>query len=96
MPDVDGSVLKILWAESRSRKAYVGLGLQGPAGMLAGSDAVSNGYWQEQVLDRSMGTIGGGTVEVHRNGIGERVLGLPKEPRVDRDVPFKRLESGHP
>ena len=93
MPDVDGSVLKVLWAEGRSRKAYMGLGLQGPAGMLAGNDAVSNGYWQEQVLDRSMGTIGGGTVEVHRNGIGERVLGLPKEPRVDRDVPFRDLDS---
>jgi acyl-CoA dehydrogenase len=75
-PDLDGSVLKIFWAENRIAKDELGLRLLGADGMLANA-------WSEQVLDRYTGTIGGGTLEVHRNGIGERVLGLPREPRAE-------------
>lgn len=93
-PDVDGSVLKIFWAESRARKAETGLWLQGAAALLAGADARGDGFWQDQVLDRFLGTIGGGTLEVHRNGLAERALGLPREPRADADVPFRDLPRG--
>jgi len=90
-PDLDGSILKVFWAESREFKDAVALELLGADGLLDGADAPERGTWHGQYLDFPMGTIGGGTCEVHRNGIGERVLGLPREPREDRTRPFREL-----
>ena len=94
MPDVDGSVLKILTAEWGHERAVMANWLQGARGLLAGHDAPAHGIWQDQVLSRGSIAVGGGTLEVHRNGLGERALGLPKEPRFDREIPFKELKTG--
>ncbi|MEE2664543.1 MAG: acyl-CoA dehydrogenase family protein [Myxococcota bacterium] len=93
MPDIDGSVMKVFWAEARAFKDQVALELLGDDALLDGDDAPEHGEWQGAFLDFPMGTIGGGTSEVHRNGIGERVLQLPREPREDRSVPFRELKT---
>lgn len=87
---IDGSVLKLLWAEAGARAAEIGVAAQGPLGMLF-EDAPDAGHWQRQLLRQFHWRIGGGTEQIHRNMIGERTLGLPAEPRVDKDVPFREL-----
>ena len=47
--------------------------------------------WNQHVLGAPGYRIAGGSDEIQRNIIGERVLGLPGEPRVDRDIPFSEL-----
>jgi hypothetical protein len=59
--------------------------------MLSGADAPDDGLWQQQFLTQWATRIGGGTDEVQRNVVGERVLGLPAEPRPDKYAPFREL-----
>lgn len=59
-----------------------------------GADAMTysgNGTWQYAFLNQYAIRLGGGTDEVQKNIIGELGLGLPREPSVDRDVPWKDL-----
>lgn len=75
----DPSVLKNFFVQSLSRRVDLAVDLQGAAGMLL-EDAPEDGFWQLQCLAQFKSRIGGGTNEVHRNMIGERALGLPREP----------------
>jgi alkylation response protein AidB-like acyl-CoA dehydrogenase len=86
-------VLKLGYSRHVARNGDLVLALQGAAGMLLGDDARDRGFWQQQFLGQWGIRIGGGTDQVQRNVIGERVLGLPGEPRVDKDVPWA---SGRP
>jgi hypothetical protein len=65
--------------------ADLGMDLEGPAS-LVGTDNPDE--WQSMFLMSPSLSIRGGTDEIQRNILGERVLGLPSEPRVDKDKPF--------
>jgi alkylation response protein AidB-like acyl-CoA dehydrogenase len=86
-PPIDGSVLKVFWAETLIARGDAAMQVMGPDAIV-GDDS---GSWQLELLSRYGGTIGGGTSEVHRNNMGERVLGLPREPRVDHEVAWRDL-----
>jgi len=57
--------------------------LMGPDGMLDGADAPLDGAAHRVALASFGASMGGGTDEIQRNVIGERALGLPKEPTDD-------------
>ena len=58
---------------------------------LLGPDGITDGEWQQLFITAPSISIRGGTDEVLLNVIGERVLGLPGEPRVDKDIPFSEV-----
>ncbi len=90
-PGPESSVLKLAYSEHVARLGDLVVDMQGAAGMLGGHDARGNGIWESQFLNQWQSRLGGGTDQVQRNIIGERVLGLPGDVRVDKDVPFREL-----
>ena len=93
-PGPENSIGKLVAASMIQDVAMYALDLQGAAGALSGpEDAEVAGKFQAMLL-RAPGTrVEGGTDEIMRNIIAERVLGLPGDIRVDKDVPFNQIPT---
>ena len=88
LPTALGSAAKIGLSDVLTRFANLGIDVQGGAGLLAGPDAVDDGVWQLIFTGYPGMRIAGGTDEIMRNIIGERILALPAEPRLDKGLPW--------
>jgi alkylation response protein AidB-like acyl-CoA dehydrogenase len=100
VPGPEGSILKLLQGRVLTDVAELVVDLKGPAGTLLVAP-----YTHEQVDERETGsndpalslcgaqaaTIAGGTTQIQMNIIGERVLGLPREPGFDPDTPWSQI-----
>ena len=73
--------------------AYVQAEILGAEALLVGPDHPRGDAASFLALNAYFTSIGGGTDQIQRNIIGERVLGLPREPEVDRDVPFRDVKK---
>jgi alkylation response protein AidB-like acyl-CoA dehydrogenase len=80
LPGPEASAGKMVWVDVHQRLQELAMEIEGPyAQLVAGSDrAVDNGVWQYSFLRSRANSIEGGTTEIQKNIIGERVLGLPK------------------
>ena len=85
----ESSVMKLALARILTKASELGLRLIGPEAL------ARQGAWQNQFLGAPALHIAGGTDEVQKNVAAERVLGLPREPRRDKDVPFEDLPRGY-
>ncbi len=81
MPGPEASAGKMGWVETHQKLQEVAMELEGPYAQLAkGSDwALDGGAWQHSFLRSRANSIEGGTTEIQKNIIAERVLGLPKD-----------------
>ena len=93
-PSARGSLTKLARSQLVREGRDTGMSVLGAQGMLAGPDTTGGGEVQHRALSSPGASIAGGTDEIQRGIVGERLLGLPKEPRTDRDVPFKDLTIG--
>jgi alkylation response protein AidB-like acyl-CoA dehydrogenase len=101
-PGPEGSTAKLHWAEFNKRVTSFTVELMGAEGLLmpgaypfvrpdAGVGNHTAQSPQRRFLRARANSIEGGTSEIMKNILGERVLGLPGEPRVDKDLPWREI-----
>jgi alkylation response protein AidB-like acyl-CoA dehydrogenase len=97
-PGPEGSISKILTADLNKDIYSELLALMGSEGMLYGtyervrpSHAMEYSYPQKAFLRSRANSIEGGTTEIMRNILAERMLGLPPDPRADKGIPWSEI-----
>jgi alkylation response protein AidB-like acyl-CoA dehydrogenase len=89
LPPAAGSIIRLYMAEAHDVETDTAYAVAGSSAAVEDdADALDIGT---RYLGRQIASIGGGTTEMARNVIGERVLNFPREYAADRDVPFKQV-----
>jgi len=94
-PGPESSISKIVAAKKMQDLGSFGMDLQDMGGVIRDrSISPAEGAYTEQWIGAAGYRIAGGTDEILRNIVAERVLGLPQDVRVDKDIPFNQSPRG--
>ena len=94
-PGPEASIAKLVSASKLQEIASYGIDLMGMGGGVMDTELAPMEAWFQEALLYAPGMrIAGGSDEILRNIIAERVLGMPGDIRVDKDVPFRELKTG--
>lgn len=94
MTDQTAAITRLFSGVSASRIRTIGFEIAGTAGAAWTDDDGQLAFSGDDYLMRQVSCIGGGTTEMARDVISERVLGMPRERSLDRDVPFRDVPRG--
>jgi alkylation response protein AidB-like acyl-CoA dehydrogenase len=88
------NIAKLMMSDMLRLNREVGCSIIGAEAMLMGPESMSGGVVQEMALFSPGPSIYGGSDQIQKNILGERALGLPKEPGPDKNTPFRDLLVG--
>jgi alkylation response protein AidB-like acyl-CoA dehydrogenase len=88
-----GSALKLFGTDLTRMRAHVAMMVAGPRGIAWSSEEPLGESWARTFLSSRSAGIGGGTDEIQRNIIGDRILGLARDVQVDRTLPFREIPT---
>jgi alkylation response protein AidB-like acyl-CoA dehydrogenase len=94
-PDTTAAIARLMSSVVNNRHVNINLELAGTAAIAANEGDVGAGAGMSFLM-RQSGSIGGGTTEMARNNVSERVLGMPREMTHDRNLAFRDVPKGPP
>jgi alkylation response protein AidB-like acyl-CoA dehydrogenase len=94
-PGPESSITKLVHGSMALEISQLAIDYLGVSGLIMDTGiAPMNSWFQNAFLASPTGRIAGGTDEILRNIIGERILGLPADARMDKDLPFNQIKTG--
>ena len=92
LPPPAAAIMRLFGGQAATRIAEINVEILGSHAVVADDNAGLE--YGRSFLMRQAGSLGGGSTEMARNIISERVLGMPREFAADRDVPFSQVRQG--
>jgi alkylation response protein AidB-like acyl-CoA dehydrogenase len=92
LPETAGTIIRLSVAETEHLANDAAVRIAGPGVVVAGAeDSDDEAVLSHNFVSRQIISIGGGTTEMARNVISERILKMPREPAADRGIPFSQV-----